>query len=72
MPPPTCACTTESYGDDGNGDDDYDDEGGVIVVVVIRVRAPHDGKEMPGIIVVSMGEDDRPSPTTTSHVLPLW
>ncbi len=46
--------------------------GGVIVVVVIRVRAPHVVKETPGVVVVRMGEDDRPSPTTTRHVLPLW
>ena len=42
--------------------------GGVVVVVVIRVRAPHVVKETPGIVVVRMGEDDRPSPTPTRHV----
>ena len=46
--------------------------GGVVVVVVIRIRAPHVVKETPGVIVVRMGYDDRPSPTTTRHVLPLW
>jgi hypothetical protein len=46
--------------------------GGVVVVVVIRVRAPHVVKETPGVVVVRMGEDNRPSPTTTRHVLPLW
>jgi hypothetical protein len=47
--------------------------GGVVVVVVIRVRAPHVIKETPSVVVVRMmGEDDRPSPTTTRHVLPLW
>ena len=47
--------------------------GGVVVVVLIRVRAPHVVKETPGVVVVRMGEDDRPSPTTTRHVLlPLW
>ena len=46
--------------------------GGVVVVVVIRVRAPHAVKETPGIVVVRMGKDDRPSPTTTRQVLPVW
>jgi hypothetical protein len=47
-------------------------QGGVVVVVDIRVRAPHVIKETPGFIFVRMGEDNRPSPTTTRHVLPLW
>ena len=46
--------------------------GGVIAVVVIRVCAPHVVKEMPSVVIVRMGEDDRPSPTTTHHVLPVW
>ena len=46
--------------------------GGVVVVVVIRIRAPHVVKEMPGVVVLRMGEDDRPSATTARHVLPLW
>ena len=46
--------------------------GGVVVVVVIRVRAPHVVKETPSIVVVRMGEDDRPSPTPTHQVHPLW
>jgi len=46
--------------------------GGAVVVIVIHVRSPHVVKETPGIVVVRMGEDDRPSPTTTRHVLPLW
>ena len=46
--------------------------GGVVIVVVIRVRAPHVVNETPGIVVVRMGEDNRPSPTTTRQVLPLW
>ena len=46
--------------------------GGVIVVIVIHVCSPHVVKETPGIVIVRMGEDDRPSPTTTRHVLPLW
>ena len=44
--------------------------GGVIIVVVIRVCAPHIVKETPGVIVVRMGEDDRPSPTTTHYSFP--
>ena len=27
---------------------------------------------MPGIVIIRMGEDNRPSPSTTRHVLPLW
>ncbi len=46
--------------------------GGVVVVIVICVCVPHVVKEMPSVVVVRMGEDDRPSPTTTHHVLPLW
>jgi len=45
---------------------------GVIVVVVICICAPHVVKETSGVVIVRMGEDDRPSPTTTRHVLPLW
>ena len=46
---------------------------GVVIVVVILVRAPNFVKETPGVVVVvRMGKDDRPSPTTTHHVLPLW
>ena len=48
------------------------ERGGVIAVVIIRVHAPHIVKETPGIVVVRTGEDNRPSPTTTRHVLPLW
>jgi len=36
--------------------------GGVLIVVVIHVRAPHVVKETPGVIIVRMEEDDRPSP----------
>ena len=46
--------------------------GCVVIVVVIRVHAPHVAKETPGIVVVRMGDDDRPYPTTTRHALPLW
>ena len=46
--------------------------GGVVVVVVIRVLAPHVVKDTPSVVFIRMGEDDRPSPTTTHHVLPLW
>ena len=45
---------------------------GVVVVVLNRIHAPHVVKEMPDVVVVRMREDDRPSPTTTRHVLPLW
>jgi hypothetical protein len=45
--------------------------GGFVVVVVICVLAPHVVKETPGVVVIRMGEDDRPSPTAYGYFVLL-